>query len=204
MITAMTQKEDGEQKGPGVEPKAAKQISWRWFLAREGPAILGVLSAAVVLGAGIAKLGPESTDSVLKRLQGLTSVLATRQAELSADVERLRAAHERLALDLRNADPKLAAGSSIANTLAELTTRINEVDKVILEKPARTLEVHLLRSEVEKVRADYQSAELRAAKDIERVYDLTKWLVGGVLIAVVAAIAKAYLEAKANRPPPAA
>jgi hypothetical protein len=115
-------------------------------------------------------------------------------------VSALRAAQERLAKDLRNADPTLAAGSSIATSLAALTDRLDALDKVILEKPAKTLEVHLLRSEVEKVRADYQNAELRAAKDIERVYDLAKWLLGAVAVTVFGMVLKAFLEGRPKPP----
>jgi hypothetical protein len=232
MISAMTQKEDEDQRDNEIDPemkarldKAAESLEdmrretvkraveieeeLLWAKERQRKTRQAMRVSAVVSGLGLAAWlilvlsslrGPNSTEVLNRQLAETMTTLRDKQAKQATEVAALRAAQERLALDLRNADPKLAAGSSIANTLAELTTKITDLEKVVLEKPAKTLEVHLLRSEVERIRADYQSAELRAAKDIERVYDLAKWLFSAVAVGVLGVVLKALFESRAKPP----
>jgi hypothetical protein len=205
MIAAMSDPEDkdaphGQAYADFVKANERRRKA-RSLLAL-GPVVLAI-AATVASFALTFATGPETLASTSERLQATTTALQEKQARQAAEVSALRAAQEQLAKDLRNADPTLAAGSSIANSLAALTDRLDALDKVILEKPAKTLEVHLLRSEVEKVRADYQNAELRAAKDIERVYDLAKWLFGVVVVTIIGMVFKAFFDGR-PKPPEAA
>jgi hypothetical protein len=68
--------------------------------------------------------------------------------------------------------------------LAAAEEKLALVDKAIIDNPERAMSLPLLRRDMESLRSDIQLARL----EMERVFDLMKWFVGGLAAAVLGAI----------------
>lgn len=65
-----------------------------------------------------------------------------------------------------------------AARVAALDVRLSKIESVILNDPAKSLEMPLLRNELEYVKKGYQSDLVSLRDEIARIYDLTKWFIG--------------------------
>jgi hypothetical protein len=67
---------------------------------------------------------------------------------------------------------------SVQKSVEDVSLRMNKLEQVIIQDPAKALEMPLLRNQLETVKSGYQSDMLAVRQEIAQVYDLTKWFLG--------------------------
>jgi hypothetical protein len=152
--------------------------------------VLATVSMCLSLAAGLYSVfqfayaveGPESGKVLAAKLRREVDALASKQVVTDGAVEKLLTDHTAITQAVH-------AGGSEAALLVSLTDlqgRLKTLEKVILESPAKALDCHLLRMQVDAVKQEAKESEARSARDIERIYDLSKWLLGATALAVPA------------------
>ncbi|HEX2076422.1 MAG TPA: hypothetical protein VHG08_01900 [Longimicrobium sp.] len=146
--------------------------------------ILAVISVLVAAGAVVLTLNfgmleppiPEPTQSAEKDREEIASI--------RAELQRTR--------DQIAALARAPAGSELGVRINRLTVAVEDLQKrqlrletAIGADPARALEVPLLRRDLENVRAAQTQYYEALRADVNRVYDMNKWLLGAMAIAVV-------------------
>ena len=74
--------------------------------------------------------------------------------------------------------------SSLATSLVELQARQERIEEVILKDPAKALEIPLLRNEIQAVRTSPQEQLATTRAEVDRIYDINKWLLGIIGVSV--------------------
>lgn len=75
--------------------------------------------------------------------------------------------------------------TQIAQQINQLDTSVTKIkestanlEKVILDDPAKAVSLPLIRKDLDNLKVSHQTELAAMQRDIERVYDLTKWLFG--------------------------
>lgn len=74
---------------------------------------------------------------------------------------------------------------SVATTVADLNSRVTQLETVILDDPIKAISLPLLKKEIENLKESQIGDAFVLTRNIERVYDLSKWLIGGLSVSVV-------------------
>lgn len=78
--------------------------------------------------------------------------------------------------------------------LNEVQKKQEQISQTIMDSPERALEIPLLKKEIDGVRDD-QSNKIQSLKEsIDRIYDVNKWLVGGMAVAVLSLCLSNYFK----------
>jgi len=100
-------------------------------------------------------------------------------------------------------DSKLA--SQLERTeggIKDVAGRLGKLEAVILNDPGKSLEMPLLRNELDHIKKGYQSDLLTLKEEIGRIYDLTKWFIGLMFTMALGVIGLAvtnFVKAGASR-----
>ena len=68
--------------------------------------------------------------------------------------------------------------TKLSQSFTVLETRFSRIEKVILDDPSKALETIILRKDLQNLRESNQTDLTSVRSEIDRVYDLNKWLVG--------------------------
>ena len=113
------------------------------------------------------------------------------QETLAAQVEGLKRELELLRANAAKAatlpdDAKLAQQLvQLASTGKSLDDRLQRLEAVILSNPAKALEIPLLQRDLEALRVAQQTNQLAAKDSVDRLYDISKWLLGTMAISII-------------------
>ena len=66
----------------------------------------------------------------------------------------------------------------LQQTLADIVKRLSSLEDVILDNPSKAVQTILLRKDLDNLKNSNQADVLMIKQEIERVYDLSKWLAG--------------------------
>jgi hypothetical protein len=66
-----------------------------------------------------------------------------------------------------------------------ISSRLEALEKVIMTDPAKALQVPLIQRDLEALKAAQQIATAQTKDAVDRIYDLNKWLFGGMAISVM-------------------
>ncbi len=77
-----------------------------------------------------------------------------------------------------------------------LQTRQSQLEQVILDSPAKALEIPLLRRDIDNLKSSQQETSLAIRQSIDQVYDLNKWLLGAMAVSIVTIAIGNYLKGK--------
>ncbi|MFA5835296.1 MAG: hypothetical protein WDA22_17585 [Bacteroidota bacterium] len=129
-------------------------------------------------------------DLGLKRYDELPSVV-TRQAN---EIEGLRVVIDSLQNQLSHLRKQIIDSASkivshkkplssdeyklLHKSLVELNSRLSSLEKVILVDPTKAIDMILFQKELQALKATNQTDILLVRQEIDRIYDLNKWLVG--------------------------
>jgi hypothetical protein len=184
-----------EVQGSGLTGEASMR-RWLTRLAfAEKIALLGVIVAALavvpifisLLTDGRSSSGQQPPEEAAVRAREIAALRA-RVAETSMELEQLGRA-------LSNpSDPpsqaRLAAQvRSLNDSVTDMRADLSKLEDTILQNPTRALEVPLLRRDLESLKAGNQSSLEAIQNDLDRQYDLMKWVVGTLLIGIIGMVA---------------
>ena len=122
--------------------------------------------------------------------------IATAEAQASLETQRilersrqqLAVANDRLALGIDRGDRSTSTSpdlTALAKRLSDIEASQAKLNTLILASPDKALELPLMRRDFDDARAR-QADEVAALKrDIDRVYDLNKWLLGGIAVSIM-------------------
>lgn len=145
----------------------------------------------------------------------LQNIWETKEVEFKKDQELILAFNDKLEnldITVHKFQKGLADVSSVSrkqeiyDELSELREDIHimkkeyfELNKAILETPEKALAVPLLRNEIANLKEAYRNDMLQIKEDINRVYDINKWvigLIGALVLAVVSFTINNFLQNK--------
>lgn len=133
------------------------------FLVIRGPAVDRTLFSMI------------NEARVQRTLNNQAQVIASLQARLDSLERELQVQWDSL---IRNAADRTPEFALLTNQQTALDNRLNNVERVILSDPAKALDVVLIRRDLESVK-EVNSANLAAIEqDVDRIYDLSKWIIG--------------------------
>ena len=150
----------------------------RWLAA-----LAGGLAVLTAIGAFVALRQPPAEPvqkGVVQELEGLKSQLAM----VSADLDSLK---KEAQAPVPGADKSQVAVrlGRLEGALTDLQGRQTKLEEIVLNNPARVLELHSLRHDLDELKEDQQQQRLAAGHGMERLYTLTKWLFGVMAVSIV-------------------
>jgi hypothetical protein len=146
---------------------------------------IGLLPAVIILipllySISRGSRSADRVDPVSEQHQRHTTEIST----VSADIQRLRAEVNALSRspDRTAVGPQLARLDTIA---ADLQRRQQRIEGAIMADPAKALQLPLLHRDIEMLRAAQLQQVEGLRKEVDRLYDVTKWVIGGLSAAVL-------------------
>jgi hypothetical protein len=85
----------------------------------------------------------------------------------------------------------------IASILSDLKGREEKLEQTILANPSKALEIPLMQRDLESLRASQQANILAVKESVDRIYDINKWLLGGMAVSVIALAIGNFFKAAA-------
>ena len=80
-----------------------------------------------------------------------------------------------------------------------LETRMKRLDRVIVDRPDEALGTVLLREELRTARVETAAKLSAMARDIDRGYDMMKFVVGGLIFSLIPVALTAYMQRARRR-----
>jgi hypothetical protein len=106
-------------------------------------------------------------------------------ANLRSDVDALKKAVRDIEALPREAKLALKL-QQIQVTISDVQLRQTKLEQILLNNPAKALELPLLQRDFEGLKTAHQATAASLKETVDRIYDLNKWLLGGIAISVIA------------------
>jgi hypothetical protein len=119
------------------------------------------------------------------------------EAEAQPLMKKLRAEQQELRRIIEAA-PQDFALKAIAGRLATIETRQTSIEQAILGNPVRAIELPLLRNDILNLREAQQHNMSTLKSTVDQVYDLNKWLLGGLAVAMIVLALTTLLNRKSH------
>lgn len=157
-----------------------------------------VASALVAAMIGIGPqilVEPERTEAKIKvsELAEINSRIETAHR----DIAKLRQGQEAL-LRQPSSDPAAVQLRLVNERLQTVEQRQVRIERAILNDPAKALEVPLLRRDIESVREANTQSLAAVRQSVDQVYDLSKWLLGALVIGILSLAISNFLTKKSD------
>jgi hypothetical protein len=81
----------------------------------------------------------------------------------------------------------------------DLNSREGKIESIILEKPAKALEMPLFRRDLDNLKDAQQIALVSVKENVDRIYDLNKWLLGALAVSIVTLAVGNLLKSKETK-----
>ncbi|MET0466774.1 MAG: hypothetical protein ABW007_26675 [Chitinophagaceae bacterium] len=172
-----------------LSARAERTLHAKAGAKRRGKSELAYAVIAVV--AGIAGL---LGSLVTLPVSWLESDFTVQHRELAADLyEKLKAEQEIKFINGRLAelDSRISALSAppdgsqealqikeLSANVAKLQESVSDMERLIMDNPSKALAMPLMRKDLDSLKENNQAEMTSLRKDIDRIYDLNKWLVG--------------------------
>lgn len=128
-------------------------------------------------------------------------------ASLAAQVEKQSRRIDGLQDELRSAKAIVMSGTTAPEyaVLEERLRRVEQsqqrINEAILGSPEKAVEMPMLRRDLQEMKTTDAESTAAIRREIDRIYDLNKWLFGGLALSVLA-IALSNLRKPGTREPP--
>jgi hypothetical protein len=194
---------------PSPAPNASR---WRKFIFR-GSTILtvvsGLVSAVVAIWVVFSSYERLATEREVKDVTNQftisaedTQYAAARIAEVNSRVSSLQKTLDALTEHLKSISNVPAESAlnlqlqQMQTSVSDLSSRLGKLESVILENPVKALEIPVMKREIDDFKAS-EKAQLKSVKDsVDRVYDLSKWLLGGIAVSIFSLAVGTLLKSK--------
>lgn len=156
--------------------------------------VAAVVSIVLFLRAGTeradvdpAQLGPEEEEPDVREGE---------VADLREEVSSLRTAVEDLDEQMSAPGSTPSDEDDLARDVARLRQAVERVEAAILDDPDRALQLPLLRRDIDEVRDSLDDSIAALNRDIDRQYDLMKWVVGTLAFGMIGLVVSVVLPAR--------
>jgi hypothetical protein len=96
-------------------------------------------------------------------------------------------------------DAQLSAQlTGLQDKVAILEKNYSVIETAVEDNPERAMSIPLIRKDLDNLRNDLQSGQVAAQQEIDRVYDQSKWVIGGIFICVLGLFAQNWFATKAK------
>jgi DNA repair exonuclease SbcCD ATPase subunit len=172
--------------GESAKPKSNKKKTQVVNISRW----LSLLSGLISIFAFVYSISFYSNRFALDRLEKETSPIIDVQNQLKEEIKELK----NLKADLDKVKDEIlsstATGSDLeigklTASLSDINSRLKKLEDAILESPEKALSVPLLRKEIEAIDSTMGEKFSSTQNEINRVYDMSKWLFGLMITMVV-------------------
>jgi hypothetical protein len=82
----------------------------------------------------------------------------------------------------------------LQKSVADLQTRQVRIEQAILANPIKALEIPLLQRDLDGLKTAQQDSILALRQNVDRVYDLNKWLLGAMAVSIVTLAISNFLK----------
>lgn len=142
------------------------------------------------LSPGGLDLKPALLTSLERALTEQRAVIENQLALLKKEISTVRS--EMAKLTALPQEAKIVSQLERTNSaISAVDGRLTKLETVILNDPAKSLEMPLLRNELEHVKKGYQSDLVGLKEEVGRIYDFTKWFFGLMITMALAIISLA-------------
>lgn len=117
----------------------------------------------------------------INKIQNEVSIIKAQVAQLTAVPQSVS-----VSAKLRELDAKV---SSINN-------KLEAMNKTIMASPEKALEIPMLRRDILALQRQYENATTSLEREITRAYDTIKWVVGTIVLGIIALVASVFLRGK--------
>ena len=155
---------------------------------------IAALSGAIAAGAAIAALlgtvfaeFPASLDQPVT-----TAANAEMATQLRLQLEQIKRRQDELTAKQPVPEPI----SQLQRRLDQIEQRQERLERIIVEDPNKALELPLLRRDIEAVKENEEVSSEATRRSVEQVYDLSKWLIGAIALAVLSLAVNTFLRRK--------
>lgn len=188
-----------------IEDYLAEQ---HYYASKQAAGRAKVVLWATVATASLAAMTAFFSVDEKSRLKFLQPVQMVEDKRLSSIERRLNALEQLPTLPTAPASdnpsgqentPHQDAISDLSNRHAALGLRMDRIENAIMESPEKALSLPLLRKDLESVRSELAMRSQAASVEINRIYDLAKWLaaaVASILSGILAWVATTIYNAK--------
>jgi len=149
------------------------------------PIILGLLGIIISVSSFFTFL-TKNVDSTLPKSEDLPKMVI----EQAKEIKQLKLQSDSLLVLIKNREVHNADTSFQNNFLSnkeylklekplnELTSRLSSIEGVLLDNPSKALRTVLIQKDLDNMKATNQAELFAVRQEIDRVYDLNKWLIG--------------------------
>ena len=120
----------------------------------------------------------------IKETRTLESATKIRFDKMDEDITILineRNHFKKIADSLLNAKDTVSIPTISSNRFIKLEKGVEDLNKIILDNPEKAISIPLLKSEILNQKEQNQMEFVSLRHDISRVYDMNKWIIGGVV-----------------------
>jgi hypothetical protein len=162
--------------------KAFRQLNWEFWLTTLA-GVMALLTTVVVYVVPQITGTPEPSPATVE----ITTQIRRTLDRLDYQDEQLGHLQGQLqSLSNVPEEGKIAVQlKTLDDTLSELKVRQSKLEEVILNNPAKAIEVPLLRKDLDNLKDAQQQNVLALKQGVEQVYDLNKWLLGTMAISII-------------------
>jgi chromosome segregation ATPase len=198
VVEAVLNHKSGQVRGdePTKEIAAERRVTVvRW--SQVTAAIAGLLGAVSMTGGAllIRHAAPEAPvgRSVELEIEQRITQIEDDFGKLSTELKNV---HDSLK-DISNLpkDAKLSFQlQQIQKTVANIQGRQDQLEQVIVTSPSKALEMPLFKRDLENLKDAQKAEALTFKEDIDRVYDLNKWLFGTIGLGIITLAISTFLK----------
>jgi hypothetical protein len=166
---------------------SAGKLEFRLVSVAQHPLMLAsILIALATVAMGLATLPTSTVQRAPDYTQDLND-LAKQNDYLSAQINRIEKATARVAASTPDRDLSVIRQQleSLKIQINQTTEKQRRIENVILENPQRSLELPMIRRDIEEIRTSQKQDVVYLNQGIDRIYDFNKWLLGGMAVSVL-------------------
>jgi hypothetical protein len=132
----------------------------------------------------------------------ITQLIAVQETKLQHILSKLKELEQHISSlsNIPKEDALYIELQKVSNSVGDLNSREAKIESVILENPAKALEMPLLRRDLDNVKESQQAALVNLKDSVDRIYDLNKWLLGAMAVSIVTLAAGNLLKPKETKP----
>ena len=166
----------------------------------EWATVAGTIAAGVAIVTGIYGVfivfsekpsKPAAQQPSVEAVSRRVDALQTRLSKLNAEVQALPAQGATDPTGARGAFDS-AAVAAVDRSLRRIDSQFQALQQAIGNSPLKALELPLLRRDLDNVKASNQATANSLRGDIDRQYDLMKWVLGTLVLGVAGILATVY------------
>lgn len=143
-----------------------------------GAAMVGIVAAATSF---VELIGPKKNPFGAPSVQPASGLEVQ---TIEAELKKIRSEQAIVSNALRNSSSEVSL-IELQERVKLLDQRLSSLEAFALDSPEKVLSLPLLKKEVENIRETNAQSLISMKASVDQVYDLNKWLLGGIALAII-------------------